>query len=128
RTARSAVTAATTTTARAATAAASRRRTAQRAWRCGTPGSTFFRKATRAFWIFRQILFTLDAGCLGLFVSGRPTSESQRHIQIASERVCDGHRSRQCYGILNESFINDVVRILERELFDDMRRVAMDRT
>src|SRR5262245_1058949 len=83
-----------TTTAVAAAAAASWRRTAQRAWRRARPGITFFRKTTRAFWIFSEILLTLDAGCLGLFVSGRTGPESQRHIQIAPERIGDGHRSR----------------------------------
>src|SRR5262245_34635550 len=125
----SAASAATTTATARCTTAATATATAcgQGARRCAGARSTFLSKAAAAFRIFRQILLTFDAGGLGLFIAGGSFLESQRYVEIAPEVVCNGHRPGQRDWILDYSFVADVIGILERELFDDMSRVAVNR-
>src|SRR5438093_11489734 len=74
------------------------------------------------------MLLTFDAGGFGLFISGRTFLESEGNVEVAPEVVRNRHRSGQSDRVLDHGFITDRVRILEGEFFDDMNRIAVNRT
>src|SRR5438093_8795597 len=74
------------------------------------------------------MLLTFDAGGFCLFISGRTFLESEGNVEVAPEAVRNRHRSGQSDRVLDHGFITDRVRILEGEFFDDMNRIAVNRT
>ena len=91
-------------------------------------GRPFLRVSTTAYRILLQIPFTFNARGLGLRGSGWTASESDRHVEIASEVIGNRHRSSQRDRVRNDSFISNSIGILESEFLNHMDLITVHGT